>query len=64
MVLTHSPRMTEPRAPSTAAECVDLLGDVLTCLDSIGPQQAMALGERMSLAAMHVQQAIELIQTA
>ena len=49
--------------PRTNAECLVLLAAVLDALDDERPGRSRDTGETVSLAAAHVQQAIELIQT-
>jgi hypothetical protein len=50
--------------PTSAADCVTLLQSVLACLDQANVSAPTAYGDAMSVAAAHVQQAIELIQAA
>jgi hypothetical protein len=55
--------MVADNHPSSARDCVALLQSVLRCLDKISHERhAGSDGEQVSLAAAHVQQAIELIQ--
>lgn len=45
----------------TAAECTAMLRLVLDCLDRTSPEQNGPDAQALSLAALHVQQAIDLI---
>lgn len=53
--------MTDERLPSTGADCADLLRRVLNCLDGLAHAEDGPDAQSLSLAALHVQQAIDLI---
>jgi len=53
--------MTAEHDLSTATECAALLRSVLTCLDRIASDEHGVETQALSLAALHVQQAIDLI---
>ncbi len=53
--------MTDEHLPSTSADCAGLLRHVLACLDRIAHDDEGANAQSLSLAALHVQQAIDLI---
>lgn len=56
--------MVSEKQPSSTQECIALLHSVLNCLDKASDDHhTQADGEQLSLAAAHVQQAIELIQS-
>lgn len=55
--------MGQSHHPKSAADCVTLLHAVLSCLDDVPPDRSGAEDNVLSLAAAHVQQAIELIQS-
>lgn len=53
--------MTVERELSSAADCSALLQSVLVCLDRMAQDDHGITAQSMSLAALHVQQAIDLI---
>ena len=55
--------MGQSHQPKSNADCVTLLHAVLGCLDDVAPDRSDANDNVLSLAAAHVQQAIELIQS-
>ena len=55
--------MAHSHQPKSNADCVSLLHAVLGCLDEVAPDRSGADDDVLSLAAAHVQQAIELIQS-
>jgi hypothetical protein len=56
--------MAEHSAPLTPLDCAGLLAGVMMCLDAVALQHSSSYGDQLSLAAVHVQQAIELIESA
>lgn len=48
--------------PKSPAECATLLHGVLACLDTVSSDPSRKQDHSLSLAAAHVQQAIELIE--
>lgn len=61
---TNSDGMVAHHRPTSNAECVALLHSVLECLDEVPAGRSQDEDNALSLAAAHVQQAIELIQSA
>ena len=55
--------MSQSHQPKSNADCVILLHAVLGCLDDVAPDRSDTDDNVLSLAAAHVQQAIELIQS-
>ena len=60
---TNLDAMGQSHPPKSTADCVTLLHAVLGCLDEVPPNRSSAEDNVLSLAAAHVQQAIELIQS-
>jgi hypothetical protein len=50
-------------SPSTPAQCVGLLQSVLSCLDKMAEERSDGESAGLALAAVHVQEAIELIRS-
>lgn len=55
--------MTVEHEPSDAAECARMLRSVLACLDRLAMNDVDGT-QQLTLAALHVQQAIDLIHPA
>lgn len=53
--------MSEHDPLSSAAECVAMLKRVLHCLDEVLPTRAPEEGDRFAVAAVYVQQVIDLL---
>ncbi len=60
-ILTPVPRTNDP---TTAVDCVALLEAARDCLDAISATERERLADRAAVAAMHVQQALDLIGPA
>lgn len=53
--------MTDHHQPTTVADCLVMLEAVLACLDAMVADQSERHGQTLSLAAIRVQDAINLI---
>ena len=60
-ILNPVPRTNDP---TTAVDCAKLLEAARDCLDAISTTDRERLADRAALAAMHVQQALDLIGPA
>lgn len=56
--------MTDEHLPSTTTDCATLLRHVLGCLDTMTHGEDGTDAQSLALAALHVQQAIDLINPA